>query len=479
MSSNGNPLRARTQMLHQLSFEKIRALYASGEVSPVEVTYSALRHAENVNLSINALAMLDHDRALRAAAQSQTRWRLGRPLGPLDGMPVTVKDFAAVKGWPTRRGSAVSSGEPQATSTVFVQRLLNAGMIPLGKTRAPEFNWKTVTDSPAYGITRNPWNIQLTPGGSSGGCAAAVSAGVVRVSMGSDAGGSVRIPSSFTGLIGFKPSFGRIPASPLPSAFSQVVHTGPIGASMREIAEVMRVAAGPSGKDWTSFTGSIKDDVQALSDDAKRLTIGVLDASRWSASSCEEVRRGMSDTIALIESSGFNVETVDFDVAAATATALIFYRVGCETSLRGVPQAEQSKVDPGLFDFVKPVEGLKLFDFLEACRLRDLYANALAELFDRVDVLMLPTMPILPFEAGRLSPEGWHSNDPMSWNPFTPAFNIAQVPAMSYPVWPEGSTLPVGIQFVAPRYCDDRLMTLGAWLEQQIPIRLSPLAYTL
>ncbi len=463
-------------MLHQLSFDELRALYASGEVSPVDVTYSALRHAENVNESINALAVLDHDRALRAAAQSQTRWRSGTQLGPLDGMPVTFKDFAAVEGWPTRRGSAVTSGAPVPASTVFVERMLNAGMIPLGKTRAPEFNWKTVTDSPAYGITRNPWNTRLTPGGSSGGCSAAVAAGMVRVSMGSDAGGSVRIPSAFTGLIGFKPSFGRIPASPLPSAFSQVVHTGPIGTSMREIAEVMRVAAGPSGKDWTSFSGIINDDVEALSGDAKTLRIGVLDASRWSPASCEEVRRGMADTIALIERSGFEVETVDFDVTAATAAALVFYRVGCEASLRTVPVSEHGKVDPGLLDFVKSVEGLKLADFLEACRLRDLYANALTELFDRIDVLMLPTMPILPFEAGRLAPEGWHSNDPMSWNPFTPAFNAAQVPAMSYPVWPEGSALPVGIQFVAPRYCDDRLMTLGAWLEQQIPVRLSPLA---
>jgi aspartyl-tRNA(Asn)/glutamyl-tRNA(Gln) amidotransferase subunit A len=462
-------------MLHQQSFHALRALYRSGELSPVEVAYSALQHAEKVNESINALAVLDHDRALRAADKSRTRWRSGTPLGPLDGMPVTIKEFAAVEGWPTRRGSAVTSGEPAPASTMFVERLLGAGMTPLGKTRAPEFNWKGVTDSPAFGITRNPWNTRLTPGGSSGGCSAAVSAGIVRVSMGSDAGGSVRIPSAFTGLIGLKPSFGRIPASPLPSAFSQVVHTGPIAANMRDLAEVMQAAAGPSGRDWTSFIGAIMDDVEALSGTPTQLRIGVLDASRWS-SSCEEVRRGMAETLSLIERAGFTMETVDFDVAAASAAAATFYRVGCEAAVRGVSVADRGRLDPDLLAFVKSIEGTSLTDYLEACRLRDLHANALTSLFDRVDVLMLPTMPILPFEAGRLCPEAWPSEDWMSWNPFTPAFNMAQVPALSYPVWPEGSALPVGIQFVAPRYRDDRLITLGAWLEQQIPVRLSPMA---
>ncbi len=462
-------------LLHQQSFDSLRALYRSGELSPVEVADSALRHAQAVNESLNALAVLDRDRALRAAEQSQTRWRSGTPFGPLDGMPVTVKEFAAVEGWATRRGSAVTSGEPAAASTMFVQRLLRAGMTPLGKTRAPEFNWKGVTDSPAFGITRNPWDTRLTPGGSSGGCSAAVSAGIVRVSLGSDAGGSVRIPAAFTGLIGLKPSFGRIPASPLPSAFSQVVHTGPIAASMRDLAEVMQAVAGPSGRDWTSFTGTLRDDVQALSDSATGLRIGVLDAGRWS-SSCETVRRGMAEVQALIEGAGFVMKTVDFDVAAASAAGEVFYRVGCEAAVRAVAVADHGRLDPALLAFVKSVQGMTLADYLEACRVRDLHANALTTLFDEVDVLMLPTLPILPFEAGRLTPAGWPSDDWMSWNPFTPAFNIAQVPALAYPVWPEGSALPASVQLVAPRYRDDRLITLGAWLEQRLPVRLSPLA---
>jgi aspartyl-tRNA(Asn)/glutamyl-tRNA(Gln) amidotransferase subunit A len=462
-------------MLHQRSFAELRALYRSGELSPVDVAASALDHAENINARINALAVLDRPRAIKAAQRSQTRWRAGTPLGPLDGMPVTIKEFAAVEGWPTRRGSAVTSGEPAPASTVFAERLLAAGITPLGKTRAPEFNWKGVTDSPAFGVTRNPWDTRLTPGGSSGGCAAAVSAGIVRVSLGSDAGGSIRIPAAFSGLIGLKPSFGRIPASPLPSAFSQVVHTGPLAAGMQELAEVMQVTAGASGRDWTSFTGGRLDDVAALSRPAASLRIGVLAPSRW-ADSCAEVRAGMDLVLGWLRRDGFAVQEVDYDVAAASAVGAFFYRVGCAAAIRGVPPAQRHRLDPGLIEFADGCDAAPLVDYLEACRQRDDHANRLTMLFDGIDVLVLPTLPLLAFEAGRLVPPGWPSPDWMSWNPYTPAFNIAQVPALSYPVWPEGSPLPVGVQLVAPRHGDERLIALGAWLERHSPVRLAPLA---
>ena len=156
-------------MLHQTPWPRLRELYRLGEVSPVDVARSALEHAERADPIINAFALLDRAGALAGARESEERWRQGAALGPLDGMPVAIKEFAAVRGWPTRRGSALTSAEPAAAHTVFVQRLADAGAVLLGKTRAPEFNWKGITDSPAFGITRNPWNPSLTPGGSSGG----------------------------------------------------------------------------------------------------------------------------------------------------------------------------------------------------------------------------------------------------------------------------------------------------------------------
>ena len=182
----------------------------------MDVARSALEHAERADPIINAFALLDCAGTLAGARESEERWRQGAALGPLDGMPVAIRNSPPCAAAP-RRGSALTSAEPAAAHTVFVQRLADAGAVLLGKTRAPEFNWKGITDSPAFGITRNPWNPSLTPGGSSGGCAAAVAAGVVRLSMGSDAGGSIRIPAAFTGTIGLKPTHGRIPCRPCPA----------------------------------------------------------------------------------------------------------------------------------------------------------------------------------------------------------------------------------------------------------------------
>jgi aspartyl-tRNA(Asn)/glutamyl-tRNA(Gln) amidotransferase subunit A len=237
----------------------------------------------------------------------------------------------------------------------------------------------------------------------------------------------------------------------------------------------MQVTAGPSGRDWTSFTGSKLDDVAALSLPAKSLRIGVLAPSRWS-DSCPEVRAGMDLVLGLLDRSGFAIAEVDFDVAAASAVGAIFYRVGCAAAIRSIPPAQRHRLDKDLIEFADGRDATPLTDYLEACRQRDEHANRLTMLFESIDLLLLPTMPLLPFEAGRLVPLGWPSNDWMSWNPYTPAFNIAQVPALSYPVWPDGSALPVGVQLVAPRHCDDRLLALGAWLEQHLPVRLAPLA---
>lgn len=224
-------------MIHQQAFSDLRQQYRQGKLSPVDVARSALQHADRVASLTNAFALIDVDRALAAARRSEQRWRSGQAIGDLDGMPMTIKEFAAVKGWPTRRGSLTTSADPAPESTVFVARLEEAGTVLLGKTRAPEFNWKGVTDSPGYGVTRNPWNLDLTPGGSSGGCAAAVASGVVRVSFGSDAGGSVRIPAAFSGILGLKPTFGLIPVVPVPSHFSNTAHVGPLGVSSVDLIE--------------------------------------------------------------------------------------------------------------------------------------------------------------------------------------------------------------------------------------------------
>lgn len=460
-------------MLHQQSFAILREQYRDGSVSPLDVAGSALGHAERVNQQFNAFALLDGERTQRAATASAQRWREGRPLSAIDGMPFTVKEFAAVEGWPTRRGSVTTAAVPAASSSVFVARLEAAGAVLLGKTRAPEFNWKGVTDSPGYGITRNPWNTEWTPGGSSGGCSAAVAAGVVRVSIGSDAAGSVRIPAAFTGTIGFKAGFGRIPLVPFPSHFSNLAHTGPIGASIADINDTMHLLAGAAAGDWTSTAANARPWRTPAAGAARGLRIGLLNPRRWELAQTT-VRQGMQRVVDALASEGFAIADVDFDVAAASEAGKSLYRLGCGIMVRDVDPSLHPSMDPGLLEYAYRTADLGLDDYLGWQRQRDNFAGQLGKIFEDIDVLLLPTVPILPFEAGRNVPPGWHDEDWLSWNPYTPAFNLLHNPALSYPIWVGDA--PVGVQCVAPPLREDVLIAFGAWLEERFPVRLAPMA---
>src|SRR5438034_1334509 len=210
-----------------LSATELLDAYRKHELSPLEVTRAVLERIEKLNPALNAFNLVS-DRALDDAKASEARWRAGQPKGLLDGVPVSIKDLLLTKGWPTRRGSkTIEPAGPWNDDAPAVARLRDSGAVLLGKTTTPEFGWKGVTDSPLTGITRNPWNPAKTPGGSSGGAAAAVAAGMGPLAVGTDGGGSIRIPCSFTGLFGIKGSFGRVPAWPL-SPFGTVAHAGPI-----------------------------------------------------------------------------------------------------------------------------------------------------------------------------------------------------------------------------------------------------------
>lgn len=459
-------------MSHRLAYSILRDRYIRGELSPVEVVRSAMTHAQEVDRRTNAFALLDEPGALAAAQASADRWLRGEPLGPIDGMPVTVKEFAAVKGWPTRRGSVLTDPAPAAQSSIFVSRLQAAGAVVLGKTRAPEFNWKGVTDSPGYGVTRNPWNLALTPGGSSGGCAAAVAAGVVRVSIGSDAAGSVRIPAAFTGTIGLKPTFGRLPVVPYASHFSGLAHFGPIGTSTDDISDVLEVIAGAHPGDWSSSLGNARR-LHASSIDVAQLRVGVVSPACLGPMDAT-VQQGLDEFVSLIGSDGLSCQSVQLEIQSASEAAAMLYRLGCARGLSAIDKGQYGRLDPGLLEYLAYANDLSLDDYMGALATRDTFACALAGVFTQVDVVILPTVPVLPFQVGINVPPGFTDNDWLSWNPFTPAFNLSQSPVLSYPIWPTGSELPVGIQLIAPALEEGRLLALSSWLEERLPIRRDP-----
>src|ERR1051326_8341268 len=238
-----------TKEPHELTAGELSTAYANRDLSPVEVTEACLARIEALDAEINAFCLVEPEASRRQAEDSEQRWMEGAPLSPLDGVPIAIKDLLLTKGWPTRRGSlTVDPKGPWTDDAPSVARLREAGAVFIGKTTTPEFGWKGSTDSPLTGVTRNPWNKQKTPGGSSGGSAAALAARFAPLALGTDGGGSIRIPASFSGVSGLKPSFGRVPAWPL-SPFGTVAHVGPMSRTVLDTALLLNVIARPDGRD--------------------------------------------------------------------------------------------------------------------------------------------------------------------------------------------------------------------------------------
>lgn len=459
-----------SSMIHTHSFHELRSMYAAGSLTPSQVAASALEHAAQVNPVLNAFAWLDVAGAHASAEASTHRWCSGKPLSNIDGMVIAIKEFAAVKGWPTRRGSLLTDESASTFDSLFVNRLKAAGAILLGKTRSPELNWKGVTDSPGFGITRNPLDVELTPGGSSGGCSAAVAAGVVRVSIGSDAAGSVRIPAAFTGILGLKPTQGRIPIVPYASHFSGLAHFGPLGRCPHDIADVLEVIAGADPNDWTSTTGNTcaflsSDLVQTSSDSAIRsLRVGVVGRHNL-GKMASTVEQGLEEFIHLIEHAGLTCRSVELPLHDANQAASLLYRWGCAQSVKGLgmhdPAIFQQKLDPGLHDYLTYANNLTVDRLTHALAQRDRFASQLNTLFEQYDVLILPTVGILPFKAGQNTPDPLENNDWLSWNNYTPAFNLVRNPVLSYPVWSKASNLPIGVQIVSRPLEENTLLGLA------------------
>src|SRR5579883_3294930 len=251
---------------------EIVALYRSRQVSPVELLSATLDRIDRLDPLHNAFVMIDREQALSDARASEERWRRGEPCGLIDGLPVTVKDLVTVKGMPTRRGSRVTDPSPAEEDGPPVARMRRHGAVFLGKTTTAEFGWKGVTDSPLTGITRNPWDPRTTPGGSSGGAAVAAAAGMGALHLGTDGGGSIRIPAGFTGIFGFKPSFGRVPAYP-PSPFAAVAHVGPMTRTVEDAALLLTVLAQPDPRDVYAVPADGRDYRKGLKSGVKGLRI--------------------------------------------------------------------------------------------------------------------------------------------------------------------------------------------------------------
>jgi aspartyl-tRNA(Asn)/glutamyl-tRNA(Gln) amidotransferase subunit A len=460
--------------LTQASAAGLSRLYARGKASPSEALAAILARTERVNPLINAFSHLDTDAARLAARASERRWLRGRPLSALDGVPVSIKELVGVRGWPLSMGSRLTGAATATEDAPVVARLREAGAVLFAQTTSPEFGHKGVTDSPLHGITRNPWKLDRTPGGSSGGSAAAVAAGLGPLAIGTDGGGSIRIPASFCGLVGVKATFGRVPAWP-PSLVGDLANTGPMARTALDCALMLNALTRPDARDPYALP---PDDT-----DYSRLTL-----------------RPKSMKVALVMKMG--AHPLDRDVAAKVrAAALRFEAMGCaveevkapypfEQAMRtfGIhwfaamqrltaqyPPARQNEFDTSLQAQARAAQAYTLRDFADAQAARRDLAFAWSQLFTRFDLLLTPMVAVAPFAVGLTAPPGAHGKPNALWTPYSSTFNLSRHPAATVPCGLTRDGLPIGLQIVSGHYRDALVLAAAARYAQIDPLVFSEL----
>jgi aspartyl-tRNA(Asn)/glutamyl-tRNA(Gln) amidotransferase subunit A len=454
---------------HEMTAHELSRAFHDGDLSPVEVAQSCLARIEALDSEINSFCLVDAETSLAQAEASEKRWQEGDPLSPLDGVPVAVKDLLVTKGWPTRRGSlTVDPKGPWEEDAPTVARLREAGAVLIGKTTTPEFGWKGSTDSPLTGITRNPWNKNKTPGGSSGGSSAALAARFAPLALGTDGGGSIRIPASFTNTYGLKPSFGRVAAYPL-SPFGSVAHVGPMSRTVRDSAMLMNVISKPDARDWFNLPFDPTDYAAELEQPMRGKKIAWSPRLGWVKKIVPEVEALCAAAVKRFEAMGAHVEAVDPPVEDPGDTFQKIWWSGAGFALGDLPDEQKAKLDPGLRRMME--EGLKIDKktFMQANAARGAYGSKMRVFMEKYDFLVTPQLATPAFDVGLVTPLDYDGRAWMAWSPYTYPFNLTQQPAASVPCGFTSDGLPVGLQIVGKMFDDAGVLAASYAYEQADP----------
>jgi aspartyl-tRNA(Asn)/glutamyl-tRNA(Gln) amidotransferase subunit A len=437
---------------------ELLAMYRSGQTTPVEVTQAVLQRIARVNPRINAFCLVDESAALASARVSEARWQAhrqkGTPVGALEGVPTSIKDLILTRGWPTLRGSrGIDQNQPWDVDAPATARLRDAGAVLLGKTTTPEYGCKGETNSPATGITRNPWNLNHTPGGSSGGTAAAVAAGLGPLGVGTDGAGSVRIPAAFCGNVGLKPSFGRVPAYPL-SPFGSVAHLGPHTLSVRDAALMMNVLKQPDARDWTSLPADSSDYTLGLDDGIRGLKIAFSPTLGFAQNVHPEVAASVAAAALELQALGAHVEPVDpgFDDPLDITTGLWF--LGAHTVWAGLSAEQQTVADPDFRAQAALGAQLSALQVQQLNQRRGVLGSHMRQFMQRFDLLVTPAVAVPAFEARPAGTAPMTPESMLGWTPFSYPFNLTQQPAITVPCGLTRARLPIGLQIVGPMFGD-------------------------
>lgn len=451
----------------------IAAAIRSGKMSAVEAMTETLNRAEAVQAAVNAFITLDPDIALAGAAAADARQAAGEPLGPLHGVPFSAKDLCNTAGMRTTFGSLAYKNNVPAADCVAVARLRKAGAVLFGKTTTPEFGHKPLTEAPLYGRTLNPWDVTRTPGGSSGGAAAAVAAGAGALGLGTDGGGSTRIPAAACGLVGVKQTLGVVPHDQTPDVFGLLAYLGPIARTVADAGLMLDAMAGPDGSDPHSLGREIQGLTAAAAApaDISGLRIGYR-ATMGNRHIDPETRAAFDASLKILESLGaILIERDDpFENTLPVWGPLTFSIWACRFA--GVEQTLGDSMTSTLRVWMGEGRGFGATEVQQAMEARTRLYRQVQSWFEDIDVLATPTLaaPALPVDQDPFSPVMIDGADAGGlrdgWYPYTHPFNLTGHPAVTVPNGFTGAGLPAGgLQLVGPWLSDARLLSVAAAYE--------------
>ena len=456
----------------ELSAAELAAGYRTGALSPVEAARDVLARIE-ANSRYNAFMPLKPEAVIAAAQASERRWRAKAPLGAVDGLPTTIKDNVLQKGEPTRRGSRTGAAKPEPEDAPAVARLREQGAVFVGKTTMPEYGWIGACHSPLTGITRNPWNPEHTPGGSTGGGAVAALLNLGVLHLGTDGAGSLRIPAAFTGVFGFKPTYGRVPAYP-PSPFNVLAHQGPIALRVADAALLLSTISGPDARDMTAWNAPAEDFTAGIEDGVRGLRVAFSPRLSGAARPEPDIEAAAAKAARALQEQGALVEEAEPPLGAGREIIEALWWPGVAAIVDSIAPAERSLMDPGLLAGAERGRNSTAVSYLAAYTRRNALYAAMLEFHRRYDLLITPTMPVTALKCGAIKPESGYDDNWIGWSPYTYPFNLTQQPAASVPGGLAGNGLPIGVQVVGPPRGERLVLRAARALEQVMPMPRLP-----
>lgn len=451
---------------------KMREKIETQELTSLQITEAIIKRIEKINNRINAYCTPTFDLARKMAKKADKRMKEGKELPPLHGIPTSIKDLVLTKGIRTTFGCIIYENNVPEEDEVVIKRLKNAGMVLLGKTNTPAFGHQAVTDNPIFGKTKNPWNLERTSGGSSGGAGASVASGMGPLALGSDGGGSIRIPSSFCGVYGLKPSFGRIPHYPSSGImWKSLDHYGPIVRFVKDAALMLDVMAGPFAGDRNSLPKSDLKYSDIVDIKPKKLKIGYSFDLGFIKAVDPEVKNVVMDSIKKFEEFNWEIEEIKMKLKRPEMAFNTLVTAGLAHDLESYLEEWQEQMSPNLVRMIQAGTTYSAVDLERAMYQRKLIHEEIFKQFRRYDILVTPSTAVYPFELGKMFPSkiAGKRASPVAWMSFTFPFNLSGNPAASIPCGWSSEGTPIGMQIVGKQFDEETVLQVSKAFEDLQP----------